>query len=118
MSNKRDIATLLDIQRASQKIGQFKQGLNREQFIKDEKSQSAIIFQLLIIGEATKRLSMSLRQQYPQIPWLKMAGMRDNLIHEYDDIDLEQVWKTSESDIPSLLISIQAVIQDANSENT
>ncbi|MDJ1168225.1 DUF86 domain-containing protein [Roseofilum sp. BLCC_M154] len=69
------------MQRAAEKINQFKQGLTRQDFLADEKTQSAIVFQLLIIGEATKRLSLSLRQQYPQ-PWSLMAGMRDNLIHE------------------------------------
>lgn len=54
----RDQETLFDIQRAAEKINQFKQGLTRQDFLGDEKTQSAIVFQLLIIGEATKRLSM------------------------------------------------------------
>lgn len=116
MSPNRDIETILDIQQAAKKIRQFKQGLNRDIFLEDEKTQSAIVFQLLIIGEATKRLSISLRQQYPKIPWTLMAGMRDNLIHEYDNIDLQEVWKTAECDIPSLLLSIQALLDDINVE--
>jgi uncharacterized protein with HEPN domain len=106
----RDQETLFDIQRAAEKINQFKQGLTRQDFLADEKTQSAIVFQLLIIGEATKRLSLSLRQQYPQIPWSLMAGMRDNLIHEYDNIDIEEVWRTAESDIPNLLLALRSIL--------
>jgi len=112
MSQNRDLETLLDIQRAAQKIQQFSQGLDRDTFMEDEKTQSAVVFQLLIIGEATKRLSMELRQQYPEIPWSLMAGMRDNLIHEYDNIDIKEVWKTAERDIPDLIASLQSVLGD------
>lgn len=52
-----------------------------------------------------------MRQQYPDLPWSLMAGMRDNMIHEYDDIDVEQVWKTVKSDIPNLLFALKPVKQ-------
>lgn len=54
--------------------------------------QDAVIRCLEVIGEATKRLSMEIRLQHPDIPWRGMAGMRDVLIHAYDQIDLEEVW--------------------------
>jgi uncharacterized protein with HEPN domain len=114
MPKNRDSETLLDIERAAQKILQFKQGLEQKAFLTDEKTQSAIVFQLLIIGEATKRLSMTLRKQYPDIPWSLMAGMRDKLIHDYDEIDVEEVWKTANTDIPSLLSSIQVALKDSD----
>ncbi len=113
MSHNRDSETLLDIERAAQKIIKFKQALEREAFLTDEKTQSAIVFQLLIIGEATKRLSMTLRQRHPSIPWSLMAGMRDKLIHDYDEIDVEEVWKTANTDIPSLLSSIQLALKSS-----
>lgn len=103
MSSNRDLASLLDIYKAAKQVLKFKGNLNKIAFIQDDKTQSAILYQLLIIGEAVKRLSPELRQQNPEIPWSLMAGMRDNLIHEYDDVDLEEVWKTSDKDIPDLL---------------
>ena len=111
----RDRETLFDMQRAAVKINRFKQDLTRQSFLADDKTQSAIVFQLLIIGEATKRLSMSLRQQYPRVPWSLMAGMRDNLIHEYDNIDLEEVWRTAQTDIPNLLLALDSILDDTQS---
>jgi hypothetical protein len=57
--------------------------------------QDAVVRNLEIIGETTKRLSDACRQQHPQIPWRQMAGMRDVLIHAYDRVDLEEVWITA-----------------------
>jgi len=76
----------------------------------DLKTQSAVLHQLLIIGEAVKRLSMSLRAEYTGIPWNLMAGMRDNLIHAYDTVDIEEVWNTASKDIPELLQQVQNIV--------
>ena len=80
----------LDIATAAQKVLAFKQGFNKTAFLGDDKTQSAIVYQLLIIGEAVKRLSQELRNQNPAIPWSAIAPLRDNLSHDYDDIDLDR----------------------------
>ena len=61
-----------------------------------------MVRQLEIIGEATKRLSKEFRVTNPNVPWLDMAGMRDILIHNYIDVDLDIVWKTASESIPDL----------------
>ncbi|GAB4138743.1 MAG: hypothetical protein Fur0046_13430 [Cyanobacteria bacterium J069] len=91
MPSNRDRAALLDIASAARKVLQYKAGIDKAEFFRDDKTQSAIVFQLLIMGEAVKRLSTELRSQHPDIPWSLIAGMRDNLIHRYDDIDLDEV---------------------------
>jgi len=65
-------------------------------------TQDAVVRQLEIIGEATKRVSKELRSKHPDIPWSDMAGMRDVLLHDYIDVDLGVVWKTASENIPDL----------------
>jgi uncharacterized protein with HEPN domain len=81
----------------------FKQGLNKADFLEDPKTQSAVLNQLMVMGEAVKRLSQAYRAEHPEIPWRAMAGMRDVLIHGYDIVNLNQVWKTVAVDIPQIL---------------
>jgi uncharacterized protein with HEPN domain len=110
MSNNRDRASLVDIARAARKVLQYKGEMDKSAFLDDDKTHSAIVFQLLIIGEAVKRLSPELRSQHSDIPWSLIARMRDNLIHRYDDIDLDEVWKTSNEDIPTLLTAMEPLL--------
>lgn len=103
----RDNATLLDIAKAARLVLEFKQGFDRSAFLNDAKTQSAILHQLLILGESVKRLSDEFRARHPQIPWRLIAGMRDKLIHDYDDVDLDEVWRVAEWDIPQLIQMIE-----------
>lgn len=107
MLKNRHQASLIDIINACHKIIKYKKGLDKQAFLNNDQVQSAILYQLLIIGEVVKRLSFELRNDHPEIPWNLIAGMRDNLIHEYEDTNLDEVWKTSEVDIPELLTLIE-----------
>lgn len=64
--------------------------------------QDSIIRRIEIIGEAVKNLTEDVRNEHPEVPWKKIAGMRDMLIHEYFGIDLELTWEVVQSDIPNL----------------
>ena len=77
-------------------------GKDRESFEVDLVRQDAVVRQLEIIGEATKRVSTEFRSKHPDIPWSDMAGMRDVLIHDSIDVDFGVVWKTAAEDIPNL----------------
>jgi len=102
----RDEVVIQDIVNAARLVVDFVKGFDRETFIDDLKTRSAVLYQLTVIGEAVKRLSKEFRAEYPQIPWSLIAGMRDNLIHGYDLTDWDEVWKTSTVDVPELLDKI------------
>lgn len=104
---RRDDATLLDIARAARLIQEFIEGVTKEEFLSDPKTQSSVLYQLLVIGEAVKRLSQEFRAQRDDVPWSLIAGMRDHLIHAYDTVDWEEVWTTATRDVPHLLTSIE-----------
>jgi uncharacterized protein with HEPN domain len=107
----RDKETLLDIVTAAKLVVEFVQDMAKTLFVEDIKTQSAVLHQLLVIGEAVKRLSQDFRIQHPEIPFTLIAGMRDKLIHEYDDVDLDEVWKTAQRDVPKLLSHIESYIE-------
>ena len=81
----------------------------RPLFDADDVLQDAIIRQVAIIGQAVKRLSEDVKRTYPDIPWREIAGMRDILVHDYNDVDLDIVWAVVEKDLPAL----KAVVQKA-----
>ena len=105
-----DEAILLDIARAARLVLEFKQGMDKAAFLEDIKTQSAVLHQLMVLGEAVKRLSTDFRALHPEIPWAPMAGMRDQLIHGYDIVDLDEVWKTADADVPALLALLEPLL--------
>ena len=100
---KRDYRDYLsDILESIDDIESFTVDMSFDDFIKDKKTVKAVIRSIEVMGEATKRISESIKAKYPSVPWKKMAGMRDKMIHEYHRIDLEILWKTIKEDIPSV----------------
>lgn len=96
----RDEASLADILVATQRIEEFLAGIDRPAFLNDVEKQSAVLHQLLILGEAVRRLSPTLRAANAPIPWSEIVAMRNRLIHGYDRVDLEVVWSTASNDVP------------------
>ncbi len=85
----------------------FTKDMNQEQFFKDSKTQAAVLMELVIIGEAVKGLSNDFRATLPEIPWKKVAGMRDKLIHDYRNWDLEEIWRTVQERVPELIQALK-----------
>ena len=90
-----------DILNAIKLIESFVQDMDHEEFMNDAKTQSAVIRQFEIIGEAVKKLDPGLTQGYPEMDWTAIAGMRDLLIHQYFGVDLDIVWESLKVDFPA-----------------
>ena len=107
---ERDKAILLDIDRAARLVEEFICGLDKPTFLEDLKTQSAVLHQLMVMGEAVKRLSQGFRSFHTEVPWALIAGMRDKLIHGYDTVNLDEVWRTASSDVPELLSLLEPLL--------
>jgi len=101
-----------DILDAMEKAQAFTAGIDYAQFEDDVRTVYAVIRALEIIGEAVKRLPADFRERYPSIPWKDMAGMRDKIIHGYDEVDLRIVWKVVKEDIPVLKPRLQQILRE------
>ncbi|MBI5003942.1 DUF86 domain-containing protein [Candidatus Kaiserbacteria bacterium] len=98
---KYDEVYLRQILDCVRKIEQFTAGVTIDSFPEDEKTQSAVMMQLVLIGELAKRISDDMRRTI-DLPWKEIAGFRDQAIHNYFQIDLDIVWQTVQTDIPEL----------------
>ena len=91
-----------DIRDSIEAIKLYTAGLTKEDFFSSAEKQDAVYRRIEVIGEAAIRLPDEFRNQYTMIPWHQIVGMRNVLIHEYDNIDLDRVWETIQKDIPKL----------------
>ena len=108
---------LLHIRDAIVQIGSYTEG-GREEFFNNKMIQDAVIRNLEIIGEATKKLTPDLRDRYPEVPWSRIAGMRDVLIHDYFEVDLQIVWDVVQNRLPELKRHIEALITEIDQQNS
>jgi uncharacterized protein with HEPN domain len=106
----RDDLYLRHILDAIQKIERYSEG-GHDELIAESMRHDAVIRQLEIIGEATKRLSPQLLGQHPEVPWRQVAGMRDVLIHDYMGVDLERVWNVVQRDLPLLRKAVEELLE-------
>ncbi len=104
---KRDQACLFDIAEAARLAVSYVEQSTKEEFLSDTKTQDSVIRRLEIIGEAARRISEETHNTYPDFPWKEMIGMRNFLIHDYDDVDMQVVWKTVKKDLPDLIDKIK-----------
>jgi len=95
---------------AIQKIERYAE-VGHDELIAESMRHDAVIRQLEIIGETTKRLSPEMLGRHPEVPWRQVAGMRDVLIHDYMGVDLERVWNVVRRDLPLLRKAVEKLLE-------
>lgn len=111
---ERDESYYLDMLDAARTAIEFMTGMTYEQFERDEKALSAVLWQIAIIGEAAAKISMESRKKNSNIPWRDITDMRNKLVHDYRRIDLSKVWDTLRTDLPALIRLVEPLVPPEN----
>ncbi len=104
---------LEDISDAVDDIASFIKGMSKSNFLRDRKTINAVIRSLEVMGEASKKIPDLIKKRYPSIPWRKMEGMRNKMIHEYFGVDKEILWSTAKKDVPTLREPINDLLRES-----
>jgi uncharacterized protein with HEPN domain len=106
----RDDTYLVDILESARIALEYALKKTWDEFSQDLQCQDAIVRRIEIIGEAARRVSQETRDKNPQIPWREMTSMRNLVIHEYDVVDIQQVWDTVQNKIPPLIEELAKIV--------
>ncbi len=113
----RDPAYLFDMVEAGEKISRFIQQKDCEDFLKDDLLKDAVERNLTVLGEAARKLSEIFKQEHPDIPWRRIIGLRNILIHEYEDIDYEEIWEIITIHLPILVPRLEQLMPPIPSDS-
>jgi uncharacterized protein with HEPN domain len=102
---------LEDIENSCEKIRQYVKDLSKDQVFGDEIRADAVLLNLHIIGEAVKKLPSELCEQYPEVAWREIAGLRDFIAHAYFALDSDIIWDAVKHDVPALLDAVKIIMK-------
>lgn len=113
----RDEAAVVDIVTAAQVALDFLAGLTYEAFLADPRTRAAVLYQLLVVGEASKRLSVGFRAQMPDVPWVKTGNLRNIVVHDYGNVDLRKIWDVALEELPRLIAKLSPALPSATASD-
>ncbi|MDI6686786.1 MAG: DUF86 domain-containing protein [Desulfobacterales bacterium] len=90
----------------------YAEGISFDEFVEDGKTVRAVIRSIEVIGEAASKISIEFRREHPAVPWQKIIGMRNRLIHVYFDIDYNIIWQTVTDNLPPLIKQLQSILKN------
>jgi uncharacterized protein with HEPN domain len=113
MSKRSDEELIFDIKEAIKRIKSYLKSLGYDKFLKDIKTQDAVVRNLEIIGEAAKNLSNEFKKKHEDTPWKELAGLRDRLIHHYFGVNLDIVWTIIKEELQRVSTKIEEIKSDS-----
>ena len=99
-----------DILECIEKIERYTAGMAYKEFAADDKTLDAVLRNFTIIGEAARNVPDAICERFPHIPWDKMRGIRNVVVHEYFGVSLEMIWETVRTDLPPLVHPLQQIL--------
>jgi len=102
-----------DMLEAIDRIESYVDGMSVEQFVADSRTQDAVIRNLEILGEASKRIPFAIVQRHPEMPWSRISDMRNILVHEYHSVDPEIILDAARNDLPPLVGPLRSLLEEA-----
>ncbi|MFZ1041424.1 MAG: DUF86 domain-containing protein [Anaerolineales bacterium] len=95
---------------AIKRIEDYLRGVSKDAFLKNLMMQDAMMHQIEIIGEASNNVYDEFQDQYPELPWMQMRAIRNKIVHDYPELNLDVIWDTAQNDLPALKAQIQKVL--------
>ena len=117
MSRRPTTRLVVDILERIERIGRFIADFDRESFLRDEKTCDSVVRNLEVIGLAANRLPDAFTASHPEVPWRRIVGLRNRIVHEYFDVDLELVWEIVEAELPGLKAGLRAVVRGSDDDS-
>ena len=104
---------LIHIKECLDRIEEYLQGVDKTSFLKNTMLQDAVIRNLQVLSESTQRITKELKEKYSDIEWHKISGIRNIVVHEYLNIDVERVWLILVKDLPPLKNTINSMLEES-----
>lgn len=118
MSRRSPDLLLADIMERVERIERHVAGMDLKAFLKDEKTIDAVVRNLEVIGEAANRMPLAFRTEHAEVPWRRIVGLRNRVIHAYFEVDLELVWEIVCNELPTLKSQVRGVVPERADEST
>jgi uncharacterized protein with HEPN domain len=99
-----------DILTCARNIQDFTAGMSYDSFPDDPRTIRAVAYEFTTMGEAARAIPVEVQERYPAVPWGKMHGIRNVLVHEYFRLDEEILWEASQKDIPTLIAALEKIV--------
>lgn len=115
-SNNRDVASIWDMVQSIQRIQSFTNDLAFDEYLNDIRTISAVERQFEILGEAARRISNEFRQAHPAVDWQRIVGLRNIVVHRYDEVRQDILWTIIHSELASLLVQLEAMLPSLPNE--